>query len=100
MPEQTPPDATKPNDAEQAPPAEKPSKTSAKPAAPPPVERRCARPEDAMVIQALLDLHRTVEERQGATIRGRSPAIGNRYLEAAKALGDDLVEAILGPAKG
>lgn len=98
MPEQTPP-AEKPNDADQAPATEKPSKASAKPAAPtPPAERRRARPEDAMVIQALLDLHRTVEERQGATIRGRSPAIGNRYLEAAKALGDELVDAVLGPA--
>lgn len=63
-------------------------------------DRRRARPEDAMVVSALLDLHRTVEERQGATIRGRSPAIGNRYLEAARALGDELVVAILGPAKG
>lgn len=61
-------------------------------------DHRRARPEDAMVVSALLDLHRTVEERQGATIRGRSPAIGNRYLEAARALGDELVEAVLGPA--
>lgn len=37
-------------------------------------------------------------ERQGATIRGRAAAIGNRYLEAARALGDELVEAVLGPA--
>lgn len=97
MPEQTP------NDAEPSPPAEKPAKASAKPvAAPSPaaVERRRVRPEDAMVVSALLDLHRTVEERQGATIRGRSPSIGNRYLEAARALGDELVEAVLGPAKG
>lgn len=92
----------KPTDAqtsEQASPAEKPTKTSSKPAASTPVERR-PRPEDGIVIQALLDLHRTVEERQGATIRGRAPSIGNRYLEAARALGDELVMAVLGPAKG
>lgn len=62
-----------------------------------PAEGR-ARPEDAMVVSALLDLHRTVEARAESTIRGRSPAIGNRYLEAARALGDELVVAILGPA--
>lgn len=59
-----------------------------------------ARPEDAMVVTALLDLHRTVgaEARQGSTIRGRkAESIAPRYLEAARTLGDELVTAILGP---
>lgn len=99
MPEPTPPADTKP-DAQQTPPDKAQRRPAPPPAPEPPVvERRRARPEDAMVVTALLDLHRTVEERQGATIRGRSPALGNRYLEAAKVLGDGLVDAILGPAK-
>ena len=62
--------------------------------------RREVRPEDAMVVTALLDLHRTVgaEARQGSTIRGRkADVIAPRYLEAARTLGDELVDAILGP---
>lgn len=128
MPEQTPPDATKPNDAEQQPPAGDASKAAPDPRAELAklsktdlVDRvlaakddvafldgrlrelnhaRRARPEDAMVVTALLDLHRTVgaEARQGSTIRGRkSDVIPPRYLEAARTLGDELVTAILGP---
>ncbi len=60
-------------------------------------DQRRARPADAFVISALLDLHRTVEAKAESTIRGRSPSVGNRYLEAARTLGDELVTAILGP---
>jgi hypothetical protein len=85
---------------EQASPADKGQRRTAPAPAPEPtpVERRRARPEDAMVVSALLDLHRTCEAKAESTIRGRSPSIGNRYLEAAKALGDELVLAVLGPA--
>lgn len=128
MPEQTPPATdTKPNDAEQ-PPAVDASKAAPDPRAELTklsktelVDRvlaakddvafldgrlrelnhaRRARPEDAMVVSALLDLHRTVgaEARQGSTIRGRkAETTAPRYLEAARALGDELVTAILGP---
>jgi hypothetical protein len=102
MPEQTPTDATDTKSAEQTTDTAKPEKGQRKPAAspapePPAFERRRARPEDAMVVSALLDLHRTVEAKAESTIRGRSPSVGNRYLEAARTLGDELVTAILGP---
>jgi hypothetical protein len=65
-----------------------------------PMPPRRARPEDAFVVSALLDLHRTAgAERQGPTLRGRQPVASPRYLEAAKALGDELVDAILGPVQ-
>jgi hypothetical protein len=95
------PEPTDPTPAEQATDTAKPEKGQRKPAPPAPeppaFERRRARPEDAMVVSALLDLHRTVEAKAESTIRGRSPSVGNRYLEAARTLGDELVTAILGP---
>lgn len=59
-----------------------------------------ASPEDGPVILALLELHKvtTAESRQGSTIRGRkAETTAPRYLEAARTLGDGLVDAILGP---
>jgi hypothetical protein len=52
----------------------------------PPVERR-ARPEDAFVVSALLDLHRA------ALHAGRHDA--QRYLDAALKMGTPLADAIL-----
>ncbi len=62
-------------------------------------DRSRRRSDDAQVIQALLALHRAVEERQGATVRGRAAAAGNRYLEAARVLGEELVQSVLGASK-
>ena len=55
--------------------------------------------EGAVLITALLDLHRTVGAgASGPTIRGRKGEQSNRYLEAARRIGDQLVDDILGPA--
>ena len=55
--------------------------------------------EAAVVVSALLDLHRTVGAgAAGATIRGRKSEQSNRYLEAARRVGDQLVNELLGPA--
>lgn len=56
--------------------------------------------EAAVIVTALLDLHRTAGTAQGSTIRGKK-ADGNaaRYLEAASALGDQLVDDLIGPAE-
>lgn len=65
-------------------------------------DRRRASPENAFVITALVELHReTASAMPGvSTIRGRAVATtAPRYLEAARVLGDDLVESILGPSK-
>jgi hypothetical protein len=57
--------------------------------------------EAAVVVSALLDLHRTVGAgAAGATIRGRKSEQSNRYLEAARRVGDQLVNDLLGPAEG
>lgn len=55
--------------------------------------------EAAVIVSALLDLHRTVGAgSQGATVRGRKPdGTAPRYLEAARAVGDALVTELLGP---
>ena len=55
--------------------------------------------EGAVLITALLDLHRTVGAgSSGPTIRGRKGEQGNRYLEAARMIGDQLVNDLLGPS--
>lgn len=57
--------------------------------------------EGAVVITALLDLHRTVGAgSSGPTIRGRKGEQSNRYLEAARLVGDQLVNDLLGPSEG
>lgn len=57
---------------------------------PPPVD-------SALCISALLDLHRTVGTASGATIRGRKAnGFVPRYLEAAKHLGEQLCNQVLG----
>lgn len=65
-------------------------------------ERRVS-PEHGFVITALIALHReTANTAPGvSTIRGRNAPVAAkpRYLDAARALGDDLVNDILGPVK-
>lgn len=57
--------------------------------------------EGAVIITALLDLHRTVGAgSSGPTIRGRKSEQSNRYLEAARRVGDQLVNELLGPSEG
>lgn len=57
--------------------------------------------EAAVVVSALLDLHRTVGAgASGPTIRGKKSEQSNRYLEAARRVGDQLVNELLGPAEG
>lgn len=57
--------------------------------------------EGAVLITALLDLHRTVGAgSSGPTIRGRKGEQSNRFLEAAKLVGDQLVNDLLGPSEG
>lgn len=68
------------------------------------VERELRLPrggEAAVVVSALLDLHRTVGAgASGPTIRGKKSEQSNRYLEAARRVGDQLVNELLGPAEG